>query len=165
MLRISKLMDYGTLVLTHMAAAPTRVFSASELAASLGLGHATVSKILKLLGQSELLLSQRGSRGGYWLARPPEQINMVQIIDALDDQPFGLTECTVSPGTCFAEPDCHMRPNWARINHIIRSTLEGVTVADMLAGVHAHQPVPIHFTAAGSDTPAKQPMSPDMELP
>lgn len=164
MLRVSKLMDYGTLVLTHMASAPSRVFSASELAATLGLGPATVSKILKQLGQSELVYSQRGSRGGYWLARPPEQINMVQIIDALDDQPFGLTECTVTPGTCSVEPDCQVRSNWARINDIIRTTLEGVTVADMAACV-PEQTVSIHFSAARSDTSAKQPVSPDMELP
>lgn len=164
MLRVSKLMDYGTLVLTHMAGAPKRIFSASELAASLGLGPATVAKILKLLSQSQLVYSQRGARGGYWLARPADQINIVQIIDALDDQPFGLTECTVSPGTCSVEPDCHVRSNWARINDIIRTTLEGVTVADMLTSVPA-QPVSIHFSAVRSDTPKKQPVSPDMELP
>ncbi|HLR13857.1 MAG TPA: SUF system Fe-S cluster assembly regulator [Burkholderiaceae bacterium] len=164
MLRVSKLMDYGTLVLTHMAATPTRVYSAAELAATLGLGVATVAKILKQLGQGGLVNSQRGSRGGYWLARPAEQINIVQIIDALDDQPFGLTECTVSPGTCAVEPDCHIRSNWARINHIIRTTLEGVTVADMLTSVPA-QPVSIHFSAVRHGTSKEQPVSPDMELP
>ena len=64
MLRISKIIDYGTLVLTHMVNEPDRVFSASELAAVLGLGQPTVSKVLKLPWQGERVVSTRGARGG-----------------------------------------------------------------------------------------------------
>ena len=132
MLRISKIIDYGTLVLTHMGSDPERVFSASELATVLGLGQPTVSKVLKLLSQDELVISTRGARGGYTLARPAEKISVAQIIDALDDQPFGLTECVAQPGACSVEPDCHIRSNWQRINDIVRRTLEDVSVADMI---------------------------------
>lgn len=132
MLRISKLIDYGTLVLTHMAGSPARVFSAAELAGILKLGQPTVSKLLKSLGQHGLVNSSRGPKGGYMLARPAEQINIAQIIDALDDQPFGLTECTSTPGVCSAEPGCAIRTNWERINSIVRRTLEDVSIADMI---------------------------------
>ncbi|MGE8548356.1 SUF system Fe-S cluster assembly regulator [Alcaligenes sp. WGS1538] len=132
MLRISKIIDYGTLVLTHMAGEPDRVFSASDLAAILGLGQPTVSKVLKLLGQHELVISSRGARGGYVLGRPAKQISVAQIIDALEEQPFGLTECVASPGACSVESDCHIRSNWQRINDIVRRTLEEVSVADMI---------------------------------
>src|SRR5690625_4964049 len=111
MLRISKLMDYGTLVLTHMAAEPEKLHSASSLASALGLGPATVSKILKMLTQHGLLGSTRGAKGGYSLAYKPEDINVAQVIDALDDQPFGLTECTANPGSCSVVADCHIRNN------------------------------------------------------
>src|SRR3546814_11232640 len=47
MLRVSKIIDYGTLVLTHMARCPQRLFSAADLAATLGLGQPVVSKVLK----------------------------------------------------------------------------------------------------------------------
>ena len=132
MLRISKIMDYGTLVLTHMGSDPKRVYSASELANTLGLGQPTVSKVLKLLSQDNLVVSTRGARGGYTLARPTDQISVAQIIDALDEQPFGLTECVATPGVCSVEPDCHIRNNWQRINDIVRRTLEEVSVADMI---------------------------------
>ncbi len=154
MLRISKLMDYGTLVLTHMAGTPDRVFSASELASALRLGSPTVAKILKSLTQHGLLKSQRGSRGGYWLARPASQINIVQILDALDEQPFGLTECTSRPGVCSVEADCHVRTNWERISSLVRHTLEGVSVADMLGSV-PDRPITFHSFSAiqsGVDT-------------
>lgn len=132
MLRISKIIDYGTLMLTHMAGSPDRLYSAPELAAALGLGQATVSKILKLLGAQQLVRSVRGARGGYVLGRPASQISIAQIVDALDDQPFGLTECTATPGLCSFESDCRIRSNWQRINAAVRRTLEEVSVADMI---------------------------------
>ena len=132
MLRISKIIDYGTLVLTHMGSDPSRVYSAAELAMALGLGQPTVSKVLKLLCQDELVVSSRGPRGGYALSRPANQISVAQIIDALDDQPFGLTECVAHPGACTVEQDCNIRSNWQRINDIVRRTLEDVSVADMI---------------------------------
>src|SRR5690625_3127082 len=143
MLRISKLIDYGTLILIHIAGAPDQVISASELVSALGLGPATVSKVLKSLGQHGLVTSTRGARGGYTLSRPAQQINIAQIIDALDDQPFGLTECTSTPGVCSVEADCHIRTNWERINAIVRRTLENVTVADMINPI-ADEPVTFH---------------------
>lgn len=134
MLRISKIVDYGILVLTHMASRPTHVCSAAELAGDLGLGQPVVSKILKLLAQHGLVASTRGAHGGYRLERDASAINVAEIIDALEEQPFGLTECTALPGVCSVEGACHIRSHWQRINHIVRRTLESVTVADMLEG-------------------------------
>ncbi|MCX5592471.1 SUF system Fe-S cluster assembly regulator [Alcaligenes endophyticus] len=141
MLRISKIIDYGTLVLTHMAGEPERVFSASDLANILGLGQPTVSKVLKMLGQHKLVISSRGARGGYVLGRPAKQISVAQIIDALEEQPFGLTECVATPGACSVEPDCHIRSNWQRINDIVRRTLEEVSVADMVKPTMSEHPL------------------------
>ncbi|MFA7668411.1 MAG: SUF system Fe-S cluster assembly regulator [Burkholderiaceae bacterium] len=132
MLRVSKIIDYGTLVLTHMASDPDRVFSAADLAATLGLGQPVVSKVLKSLTQPEIVKSTRGARGGYMLGRAAEEISIADIIDALDDQPFGLTECTATPGACSVEAACSIRNNWQRINAVVRKTLEQVSIADML---------------------------------
>ncbi len=147
MLRISKIIDYGTLVLTYMAGAPDRVFSAADLAATLGVGQPTVSKVLKLLGQHELVKSSRGARGGYMLGRPARDISIAHIIDALEEQPFGLTECASMPGVCSVEAGCHIRTNWQRINSILRRTLENVSVADMLS------PTPIEFPLIAQPLP------------
>lgn len=140
MLRISKIVDYGILVLTHMAGRPTHICSAAELAAALGLGQPVVSKVLKLLAQQQLVSSIRGARGGYRLGRDADQINVAEIIDALEDQPFGLTECTAIPGACSVESVCHIRTHWQRINLIVRNTLESVSLADMVDEVI---PVPV----------------------
>lgn len=131
MLRVSKLIDYGTLVLTHMAGDSGRHFSAADLSDALGIGQATVSKVLKRLGQHDLVRSVRGAYGGYILNRPADRISIAEVVDALDDQPFGLTECSATPGACSYEPGCHIRANWMRINQIVRRTLEDVSIADL----------------------------------
>src|SRR3546814_15650984 len=113
-----------------MAGYPDRVFSAADLAATLGLGQPTVSKILKLLGQRELVKSSRGARGGYTLGRPADQISIAHIIDALEEQTFGLTECTATPGACSVEARCNIRTNWHRLNTIVRRTLDKRSVAE-----------------------------------
>jgi len=132
MLRISKLTDYGTLILAHMAGLPDRVHSATGLADALGLGLPTVSKVLKTLGRHTLVTSQRGAHGGYVLSRPAAQISVADVIDALEDHPFGLTECSASTGVCGMESDCRIRDNWLRINTVVRQALRAVTVADMV---------------------------------
>jgi FeS assembly SUF system regulator len=132
MLRISKLSDYGTIMLAYMAEQPKKLHSAAELAEALELGPATVSKILKALAKSSLLSAFRGANGGYALARAPEEITLAEVIDALEEQPFGLTECSSHEGNCAQEVSCVMRANWMRINDIVRQALEGVTLADMI---------------------------------
>ena len=136
MLRISKLTDYGTLILTHMAGHPDRVHSAAGLAEALGLGLPTVSKVLKTLGRHELVSSQRGAHGGYALARPPNRITVADVIDALEEQAFGLTECSSSSGVCAIESDCRIRENWMRINTVVRQALQAVNIADMVHPGH-----------------------------
>ena len=161
MLRVSKIIDYGTLVLTHMASDPGRVFSAADLAATLGLGQPIVSKVLKSLAQREIVKSTRGARGGYALSRAAEDISIADIIDALDEQPFGLTECTSTPGSCSVEADCSIRSNWQRINAIVRNTLEQVSIADMvnpiapiefISGRRSSSKPPANVTAACPST-------------
>ncbi|MBL8539227.1 MAG: Rrf2 family transcriptional regulator, partial [Betaproteobacteria bacterium] len=76
MLRLSKLTDYGTVIMTFMARAEGQVHSAHESAEQVGISAPTVSKVLKMLARDELVVSTRGSRGGYVLARPAAAITM-----------------------------------------------------------------------------------------
>lgn len=145
MLRISKLTDYGTLIMVQMASLPLDVHRASELAEHLGLGQPTVSKVLKLLARHELVNSLRGAQGGYVLARAPQAITVADIVDALEEQGFGLTECSSASGLCGREGQCRIRDSWLHINAVVRRALEEVNLADMLAPAapapHGH---PIH---------------------
>ena len=134
MLRVTKLTDYATVVLTALAARPDAVLSATELADRAGLEVPTVAKLLKPLAQAGLVEGFRGVNGGYRLARAASQINLVEIVEAMEG-PLGMTECSVHAGACGIEQSCGVRANWRRINDVVADALRGVTLAEMLASV------------------------------
>lgn len=134
MLRMSKLADYGSVILTTMVREPERIQSAVEIAAAIHVPVPTVSKVLKILTREGLVLSLRGAKGGYQLSRPPSQISMAEVIQAMDG-PIGMTECSITPGLCTQETDCAVRANWQRINLIVLQSLEKVTLDQMIQPV------------------------------
>jgi FeS assembly SUF system regulator len=130
MLRLSKLTDYGTVVLAEMARDPQRLYAAAELATALHLAAPTVSKLLKQFAKAGLVSSQRGAKGGYSLARPAEDITAVHIIDAIEG-PVAITQCSMSHSRCGIEAVCGIGHNWQRISLAIRDALKGVTLAQL----------------------------------
>jgi FeS assembly SUF system regulator len=131
MLRVSKLTDYATVVMTCLATAGDGVLSAQALSERAHLEVPTVSKLLKQLAHAELVVSTRGNLGGYRLARAPAQITIAEIVTAMEG-PIGMTECSAQAGLCGHEPHCGVRVNWQRISQAIAMALESVTLADML---------------------------------
>lgn len=132
MLRISKLADYGTVVMVYLAKNTQALSNARDIAAQTHLSIPTVSKILKRLASAGLLLSVRGVNGGYRLARLPAEISVASIIYALEDE-RGLTECSGGESTCSLQGVCHIQANWRLLSQAIESALEGVSL-EALAG-------------------------------
>lgn len=131
MWRISKLADYGAIVLTAMADTAERTFSAAEIGSLTGLPVPSVSKILKILLRERIVISSRGARGGYRLARPAAEISTIEILHALDG-PLGMTECIARPGRCRRETGCHVRSHWQMVNRVMLDALEQMTLQQMI---------------------------------
>ena len=138
MLRMSKLTDYGTLVLAQLSACEGELSSAHQVANDTHLAQPTVSKLLKALVRAGLVVSERGVQGGYALARAPHEISAAQIIDALEG-PVAITECSSGHGLCDLESICRVGNAWQRINVSIRQALTEVSLADLQ---HRSQPIP-----------------------
>jgi FeS assembly SUF system regulator len=132
MIRMSRLTDYGIVLMSYVAAHPERVHNAAELAAGVRLPLPTVAKLLRLLAGKGLLISHRGAKGGYRLALPAEEISVARLIGVLEG-PVALTVCAASTPkeVCEHEPLCPVQSHWLRINRAIREALENVTLADM----------------------------------
>ncbi len=130
MLKMSKLTDYGTLVLAQMASEAEDLRSAGQLADATHIARPTVSKLLKSLTRAGLVVSERGARGGYALARAPDKISAAEIIDALEG-PVAITECSSVDGACELEQYCRVGRAWQRINRSIRRSLQQVSLADL----------------------------------
>lgn len=134
MLRLSKLTDYGVVVLAALDDSPVdAVRNAAGLAAATGLAEPTVAKVLKTLTGAGLVDSQRGARGGYRLARPLADIALPEVILAFDG-PIALTACVDGgDGLCGTAAICPVKGRWDRVNDAIRSALSDITVADLAA--------------------------------
>ena len=132
MIRITRLTDYGIVLLTHFARHPERLTrNAPEIAAAAHLPLPTVSKILKILAREGLLVPHRGAKGGFSLARSPQDITVTDIISALEG-PIALTECNVhGSDRCGIESLCPVSTNWRRINRAVLDALSGLTLAKM----------------------------------
>ena len=153
MLRISKLTDYGTVVLACLAAMPEQRLTASEVAERTKLGLPTVSKLLKCFHRAGIVTSTRGMRGGYQLARPATGISAAAIIDAIEG-PVAITECSSNHSACDRETSCSTGNAWQRINRrdpaLTRRDFAGSTggsgsrgrLAPGTPGRHARQPAP-----------------------
>ncbi|ADV26950.1 transcriptional regulator, BadM/Rrf2 family [Pseudoxanthomonas suwonensis 11-1] len=132
MLRVTKLTDYATVVLTVLAARPGEVLSAAELAEQSGLEQPTVSKLLKPLAQAGLVEGLRGVRGGYRLSRDADRITLIEIVEAMEG-PLAMTECSqAGANQCGIAHQCGVRSNWRLINDVVADALRGVTLAQML---------------------------------
>ncbi|MGD0960250.1 MAG: SUF system Fe-S cluster assembly regulator [Methylomonas sp.] len=131
MLKLSKLTDYATVILSYMAKDDARIQGAIEIARATGVALPTAGKILKILVKAKVLTSSRGAKGGYRLARAPEKITVASVISALEG-PIALTECSVSHKSCEQAAGCRIQGNWHMLNQRISLALESVTLADMI---------------------------------
>jgi FeS assembly SUF system regulator len=144
MFRLNKLTDYGIVLMTYVAGKPhLSLHTAREMAAGTRMHAATVGKIVRELVDHGLLVSHRGVKGGYALARPAETISIADIIDALEG-PVGFTECYSTPGCCELEPSCTVRSNSQVISQALRRTLEEIRLTDLIR--------PLHLTRAARDS-------------
>ena len=128
MLRITKLTDYAIVILTHCADEEHAQHTTKDLADRSRLPLPTVGKVLKTLARSGLVVASRGKYGGYSLAKPPAQISIAEIIEAVEG-PLAITECSEAPaGRCEIESCCPVRANWQKISAIVRRALQNVSL-------------------------------------
>jgi FeS assembly SUF system regulator len=138
MLRLSKLTDYAVVVLVRLSdnerggvCCGGLVQTSPGIALATGVPEPTVAKVLKALAGAGLVLSQRGARGGYRLARPLGEISVADVISAVDG-PIALTACVDGgAGGCDVQSMCAVRGRWDLVNEAIRTALVGITLADM----------------------------------
>ena len=129
MLRITRLTDYGFILLAKMCEDESSLQNAKEMSEELDIPLPTVSKVLKLLVQGNLLESQQGSQGGYHLSKPAKEISAAKIIEVLEG-PVSMTACCVTDG---CDRNCAVSKSWQKVNAVIVNELKSVSLADMVA--------------------------------
>lgn len=142
MIRLSRLADYGLVLMGRMAIQPATVHTALGLSEDTQLPMPTVAKLLVRLTQGGLLISHRGAKGGYELARAPSAMTVADIVVAVDG-PIALTQCLEhGAGPCDVEPICPTRRGWNRLNEAVKHALAEVSLAELVQPLPLMQPQP-----------------------
>ena len=89
-----------------------------------------LTKIFALLARADLVTAVRGKRGGYRLARSPDRITALDIVEAVEG-PIVLNFCQHKPSLC-SQRGCRIRPVWGELQKIIRDKLGSLTLKDCL---------------------------------
>lgn len=130
MLKLSKLTDYAVVVLVRLShGEPCQ--TAPGIALVTGVPEPTVAKVLKALAAVHLVISQRGARGGYRLARSLSDISVAEVVTVIDG-PIALTACVEGSGAwCEVEHHCPVRGRWDPVNAAVRAALSAISLADL----------------------------------
>jgi FeS assembly SUF system regulator len=123
--------DYAVVLATYLAATEGP-HAARDLAVQTQIPEPTASKVLKKLARAGVVVSQRGAKGGYALARSPNEIGVNEVIEAIEG-PIAVTECSdeTTDSLCEYETNCGARANWQRINLAVHNALSEITLTDM----------------------------------
>ena len=137
MLKITRFTDYAFLVLCCFVTSKNNRLSTIDIAKLVKLQPPTVSKILKLLVKSGLLISYRGASGGYSISKDPKTITVSQVIACLEG-PVTITSCnktstntSTNTSTCEHVYNCQLMNPWQKINNAINGILDKITIFDM----------------------------------
>jgi Rrf2 family protein len=133
MLRLSKKADDALMAMKHLALrADASSASAREIAEAYDIPVELLAKVLQRLVHRGLLTSQQGTRGGYVLARPAQQISVADVIQAVDG-PVAVTACSTDGEQCEQYSKCNVRDPLWRIKDRIVAALAATSVAELAA--------------------------------
>lgn len=131
MLRITKESEYAFLLLGEMLKDVGTAKSAVQLANSAKISLAITAKVLKQLLRGEIVVSTRGAKGGYELAKPPELITALNVVQAIEGSPR-LVKCASGVEDCALIAHCVISPFWQFLNNEIADMLKKYSLAEMI---------------------------------
>jgi Rrf2 family protein len=128
---LTRKVDYALLILSYLDQ-KVEGGCAREIALQFGLSRAFVANILKELLHKGFVTSHRGVKGGYILHKPADEVNLAELMDALDDT-FRFAECTeCQPGeSCRLAPACPVHAGIIEVHRRLREMLRTVTLAEL----------------------------------
>ena len=141
MLRINRQTDYAVRVALSLSKRPAGVrVPTSEIQAEMLIPPAFLQRIVATLANEKFIITQPGRDGGITLARPPEEINLLQVVEAFEG-PIWLSDCVEHLQSCVFGQTCPVNRRWARLRDVIRAELESATFADLVNEAYAIQQI------------------------
>jgi len=133
-MQITRQADYAIRAIHYLAKIdPNQRAATSQIAEDKSIPPSFLAKIISQLSIAGLIHTSRGARGGVSLARPPAEISVLDVVEAIDG-PIALNECTfTSVSTCPFGDDCPIRDLWVDTQNELVERLRSTTFESFLA--------------------------------
>ena len=140
-MQLTREADYAVLCVLEVARFGR--MSAAEVARRQEISPAFLGKIVGSLAKAGVLTTRRGVGGGIDLARSPESLTLLEVVEAVQG-PFSINQCLIHPGSCDRQSGCYVYPLWVKAQNEMRAALN-VSIAEIVATGDKH-----HVSAAGN---------------
>jgi Rrf2 family protein len=149
-MKFSTLEEYGLRCLLRIAKSKSsNGLTIPEISELEGLSTAHVAKLLRILRLGEFIESSRGQTGGYKLARPSEEIIVGHVLAALGGKLYESSFCNIHSGIqniCTNSIDCSIRSLWSKVQLLLDSVLDKLTLKDLLGNEDQVSSLVTNFT-------------------
>ncbi|MGH2521429.1 MAG: RrF2 family transcriptional regulator [Anaerolineales bacterium] len=141
-MQITRQADYAVRAVLYLAQlAPGRRASTAQIARDQSIPVTFLAKIVSQLAGVGIVRATRGAHGGVTLARPAEEINLLEIVEAIDG-PVLLNDCVLDHQACTLGDTCAVRPIWCEAQAELASRLRQTTFAQLRQATGKRQPTP-----------------------
>lgn len=131
-MNLSNTSQYAIRVVSYMSFEDEAIYSASALISKLNVSDKYLKRILTQLSDHGILRSTQGRYGGFMLAKSPEKIKLIEIVEAMEsvEKYFG---CVLGFHECSDENPCTLHSKWAPIRNELMKLLNETTIKDVLS--------------------------------
>jgi len=134
-MQITRQADYAIRAVLYLARlGPDQRAATNQVAKEQKIPPSFLAKIISQLSIAGLLHTSRGARGGVSLARPPKEITLLDVVEAIDG-PIQLNECVSEKGTCVFTHDCPLQPIWSEVQEHLVNRLGETRFDSLTAGL------------------------------
>lgn len=119
---ITRQADYAVRCVLFLSKDANRVVSANIIAETLAVSRTFLAKILQRLSHNGIVTSTQGTTGGFGLAKKPRDINLLDVIEAVQG-PLAVSLCAVDKRKCSLSRSCSVHPLWVEMRHGIEAKL------------------------------------------
>ncbi|MCS6910528.1 MAG: Rrf2 family transcriptional regulator [Anaerolineales bacterium] len=131
-MHITRQADYAVRAVLYLAqCGPGARVATAEVAREQHIPLTFLAKIVSQLSAAGILRATRGARGGIALARPPEDVSLLEIVEAIDG-PITINECTTDPSLCPLGADCAVREVWCNVRADLTKRLGETSFGDLV---------------------------------
>ncbi len=123
--------DYAVRTVLYLGKNLDRTISVTEIARAMHIPKSFLAKILQRLVRSDILLSTRGVKGGFRLAKRPTEISLLAVMEAIQG-PAGINVCAIDSKKCRLSSTCSVHPVWVDIRKEVEKRLQKQTIAGLL---------------------------------